>query len=64
MYVPCHIHLRLAVFEGPEKVGVSLPSPEDRNRSCFRNILFPSYLDYRMMGVVQKPSDSEFISVL
>jgi hypothetical protein len=30
-------------------VGVSLPSPEDGNRSSFRNVVFNSYLEFRTM---------------
>jgi hypothetical protein len=31
---------RLAVSKGLERVHVSLPSPEDGNRSSFRNVVF------------------------
>jgi hypothetical protein len=31
---------RLALAKGPSKAGVSLPSPEDGNRSSFPNLLF------------------------
>jgi hypothetical protein len=31
--------LRLALSKGPNRVGVS-PSPEDGNRSSFRNVVF------------------------
>jgi hypothetical protein len=34
--------LRLALSKGANRVGVSLPSPEDGNRSSFRNVVFPS----------------------
>jgi hypothetical protein len=30
--------LRLTVSKGPNKVGISLPSPEDESRSSFRNV--------------------------
>jgi hypothetical protein len=34
--------LRLALSKGPNRVGVSFPSPEDGNRSSFRNVVFSS----------------------
>jgi hypothetical protein len=34
--------LRLALSKGPNRVGVSLPSLEDGNRSGFRNVVFSS----------------------
>jgi hypothetical protein len=43
----------------PNRVGVSLRSPEYGNRSSFRNVLFSSYLEFRTVGKVQKPSDSK-----
>jgi hypothetical protein len=48
--------------KGPNKVGVPLSSPEDRNRSCFRNIVFSNYLEFRMMGGDNKASYSEYSS--
>jgi hypothetical protein len=36
--------IRLALSKGPSRVGVSFTSPEDVNRSSFRNDLFSSYL--------------------
>jgi hypothetical protein len=30
----------------------------------FRNVVFPSYLQFRTMDKVQNPSDSEFLSVI
>jgi hypothetical protein len=44
---------------GPNIVRVFLPLPEDGNRSSFRNAVFYSYLEFRIMDKVQKPSDSE-----
>jgi hypothetical protein len=38
---------------------VFLPSPENRNRSSFRNFVFSSYLEFRTIDKVHKPSDSE-----
>jgi hypothetical protein len=32
--------LGLALSKGTERVGVFLPSPEDRNRSSFQNVMF------------------------
>jgi hypothetical protein len=53
-------YLRLALSKGPIRVGVSPPpSPEDGNRSSFRNVLFSNYLEFWMMDEVQKPIDSE-----
>jgi hypothetical protein len=34
--------LFLALSEGPNRVGVSLPLPEDRKRSSFRNAVISS----------------------
>jgi hypothetical protein len=33
-------------FRGLNRVGVSLPSPEDGKRSSFRNVVFSSYLEF------------------
>jgi hypothetical protein len=33
----------------------------DRNSSSFRNVIFPSYLEYQTMDTVQKFSDSEYV---
>jgi hypothetical protein len=49
--------LSLALSDGPNRVGVSLPSPEDRNRSSFRNIVICSHLEFLAMD--QKASDSD-----
>jgi hypothetical protein len=38
-----------SVSKGPNKVGVSLPSPEDGKISNFRNFVFSSYLEYLKM---------------
>jgi hypothetical protein len=43
----------------PNGVGISLPSPEDGNRSSFRNVVFSRYLEFRTMDKVHKPSDLE-----
>jgi hypothetical protein len=49
-----------SLSKGPNRVGVSLPSPEDGNRSSFLNVVFLlSYLEVRAMNKVHKPSDSE-----
>jgi hypothetical protein len=45
-------------LEGPNG-GVSFPSPEDSNRPSFRNVVFSSYLKFRMMDKFHKPCDSE-----
>jgi hypothetical protein len=43
-------------------MSLSLSSPEDGNRSRFRNVVFCSYLEYRTMDKVQKPIDSMVLS--
>jgi hypothetical protein len=48
---------RLAFFKGPNRVSVSLPSPEVGNRSSFY------YLEFRMMNKVQKPSNFIWFSL-
>jgi hypothetical protein len=35
--------LRLALSKGPNRVGVSLPSPEDGNRCSFLHVAFSSF---------------------
>jgi hypothetical protein len=50
---------RLILSKGPNRVGVSLPSPEDRNRSSFRNIVFSRYLKFREMMKDKNPINSE-----
>jgi hypothetical protein len=44
-------NVRLALFEGPNRVGVSLLSPEDGSRSSFRNVVFV----FRIPDVGQSP---------
>jgi hypothetical protein len=48
----------LALPKGPNRVGVTLPSPEDGNMSSYRNVAVSSYLEFRTMDKVQNPSDS------
>jgi hypothetical protein len=52
--------------KGSNRVGVSLPSPEDGNGRSFQNCLFSSYLDVQTMDHVHKPNDSvtPFLSFL
>jgi hypothetical protein len=50
---------QLTHSEGPNRMGASFPSPEGGNRSSFRNVAFSSYLEFRTMDKVQKPSDSQ-----
>jgi hypothetical protein len=38
-----HNPWRLALYKGPNRVGVSPPSPEDGNRSSFLNVVFSSF---------------------
>jgi hypothetical protein len=51
--------IRFAPLEGPSKVGVSLPSPEDGNTSSFRDVVFSSCLEFWTMDKVHKPSHSD-----
>jgi hypothetical protein len=39
----CVQWLRLALSKGPNRVDVPPPSPEDRNRFTFRNVVFSSF---------------------
>jgi hypothetical protein len=41
--------------EGPNKVVINVLSPEDRNRSSFRNVELYSYLEFRTMDEVLEP---------
>jgi hypothetical protein len=50
-----------ALFKGPNRLGVSLPSPEDGNRLSFRNIVFRNYLEFWMMDATHKASVSECV---
>jgi hypothetical protein len=47
--------LKVALSKGPERVGVSLPSAEDGNRSSFQNIVFSKF---QTIDKVHKPRDS------
>jgi hypothetical protein len=40
-------------------VGVSLPWPEDGDRSSFRNVVFSSYLEFWTIDKAHKSGDSE-----
>jgi hypothetical protein len=46
-------------FLGTNRVGAFLPTPEDGNRSSFRNFVLSSYLEFRMIDKGHKPSDSD-----
>jgi hypothetical protein len=52
-------YLKLAPSKRPNRVGVSLPSPEDGTGSSFRNVAFWNYLGFRTTNKVHNPSDSE-----
>jgi hypothetical protein len=54
----------VALFMGPNRVGVSLPSPEDENRSSFRNVVFSTYLKFLAMGKAQKPCNPDMLRYL
>jgi hypothetical protein len=43
---------------GTKGVGVSLPSPEDGNRTSFRNVVSSCNLECRTIDKVQNPVDS------
>jgi hypothetical protein len=45
----------------PARVGISFPSHEDGSRSSLRNVVFSSYLEFRTLDKVHKPSDSEYM---
>jgi hypothetical protein len=53
--------MRLAVSKGPRRIGMSLPSPTEENRSIFRNGVFSISLNYRTMDRVHKPNDSVYL---
>jgi hypothetical protein len=55
--------LKLVLSKVPNRVGVSLPSPEDGKRSSFRNV-FSTYFEFRTMDKSHKPGDSELSGVL
>jgi hypothetical protein len=46
--------MNLDLFKGPNRVGVSLPSSEDEYRSSFRNVVFPSLLEFQTINKVLK----------
>jgi hypothetical protein len=48
--------VRLALSKGLNRVGVSVPSPENGNRSSFRNVAFSSYLELQTVDKIQKTS--------
>jgi hypothetical protein len=48
----------LALSNEPNRVGVSLLTPEDGNRPSFRNAVFSSHVEFRTMDKFHKPSDS------
>jgi hypothetical protein len=62
-FLDCVQWLRLAPSKTTNRVGLPPLSPEDGNKSSFRNVVF-LYLEFRTMGTVQKPSDSEYVNVL
>jgi hypothetical protein len=50
--------IRLVQFKGVTRVGDSFPSPEKENKYSFQNVVFSTYLEFRMIDTVHKPSDS------
>jgi hypothetical protein len=55
----------LVLSNGHNRVVVSIPSPEDGNRSGFSDVVFFSYLEFQTMYEVlyhrQNPLDSTYI---
>jgi hypothetical protein len=51
--------IEIALSNCPNRLGISLPSPEAGNRSSLRNVVFSSYLEFRTINEVEKPNDSE-----
>jgi hypothetical protein len=51
--------LLLGLSKGLQQYRCLLLLPEDGNRYIFRNVLLSSYLEFRTMDIVHKPSDSE-----
>jgi hypothetical protein len=49
---------------GPNRLGVSLPSSEDGNKTSFRNVVFSIYLEFPTMYKVQKLSDSVLYTIV
>jgi hypothetical protein len=54
--------VRLILSKDANRVGVFLHSPEDGNRSSFRNVVFYNYLEFWTLDKVKKPSESEYIT--
>jgi hypothetical protein len=44
---------------GPKRIGVSLSSPKDENKSSFPNVVFPNCLELLLTDKVLIPSNSE-----
>jgi hypothetical protein len=55
----CDQRLGLTLSKSTNRVGASLPLPEDGNRISLRNVVFSRYLEFRTMDKVQKLGDSE-----
>jgi hypothetical protein len=49
----------LALSKEPNRVSVSLHSPEDGNRSSLRNVVLSSLLEFLKMDKVHEPSESD-----
>jgi hypothetical protein len=51
----------LDISKRPKRAAISLPPPEDGNRSRYSSqyVVFSSYLEFRTIDEVQKPSNSE-----
>jgi hypothetical protein len=58
------ICFRLRWRQGLNRVGVSLSSPKDGNRSSFCKVVLYSYLEFLTMDAIHKPSDSESVEHL
>jgi hypothetical protein len=51
--------IEIAISKGPNRVDISLLSPENGNRPSSQNVEFCSYLEFWTMDRVHDPSDSE-----
>jgi hypothetical protein len=50
------LQAKFALYKGPNRVGVTICSPEDGNRPTFLYVLFSSYLEFRTVDKAQKLS--------
>jgi hypothetical protein len=56
-----HLFPSSALSKGPNRVGVSLPSPEDGKKFSFRKVVIVVvYLEFQTIDKVLKQRDSEY----